>query len=528
MYGWKKGLSAPVLILAVCLVFTACSGRNEGGPANSQGGERQAGETRQEEQTPTEEKQDPVELKVYVSDINKPISPGESMSIPTIKYMAEKTNTVLDVTFLPHGQYNEQLRLKFASGEFPDFYMSGGIGNDETVLNGLALPLNDLIDEYGPNLKKLVPQSAWDAVTLNGQILAIPQFTGGGTDSNGLIYIRKDYLDKIGGKVPQTSDEFLEMLRLFRDMDPDGNGMQDTIPFSAREKISWMDNIFGMWGVNPASNILYNNQLIPGFAHPNMKLGLAFVRQMYEEKLIDSEFMMNTGTIWKQKITSGQVASYNHTVNQVMEFQVPTQEANPAADVNIIAIPTPRGTGYDGPVGKTKYPLVLSRIVLNTTKHPEAIIELFDWLSTEEGQIYTDLGLEGDTYERDGDRYVYDSKKDENLFLMRNVFAVQPLYFNEQTIEARYDAESIDRINFSYDIAREEGLANPTVAMPTPKTLLENSELGWSGSLVLEGVTKIILGEAPLESYDQIIDSWRKQGGDRLIGEMTEWYNNNK
>ncbi|MCU6794541.1 extracellular solute-binding protein [Paenibacillus sp. WQ 127069] len=471
----------------------------------------------------------PVTLKAFETDINNPIPPGNSMSIPTIAYLGNKTNTILDVTFLSHGKYNEQLRLKMAAGEYPDFYWTGGFANEETLANGMVLPLNELIDKHGPNLKKVIPQSAWDAVTLKGQIMAIPRFSGGGTDTDRLIYVRKDYLDKVGAKIPSTSDEFLDMLRLLRDKDPDGNGKDDTIPFSGRQSFGWMENIFGMWGVDPSANILYNNEIIPGYLHPNMKPALEFIRTMYKEKLLDQEFLSNTGSIFTQKLNSGQAASYNHTVEQIADFQKAIQDANKNHKVDVVAIPTPKGKGYTGPVGNRKYPFGVSTIVMKTTKHPVEVIKLFDWIASEEGQVYVDIGTEGDTYRKEGDKYIYDSANDKNKANLRSVFAVTPLYFNKQTIQARYSPEAMKRIDQAYEIARKEGLPNPTVAMPKPKALSENPELSWySSSMIQETMTKIVYGELPVDYFDTFVQDIRKQGGNQLIKEMTEWYNNNK
>ncbi|GAA3409672.1 extracellular solute-binding protein [Paenibacillus hodogayensis] len=471
----------------------------------------------------------PVKLKAYETDINNPIPPGDSMSIPMLAYLAKKTNTILDVSFLSHGKYNEQLRLKMAAGEYPDFYWTGGFANEETLANDMVLPLNDLLDKYGPNLKKVIPQSAWDAVTLKGKIMAIPRFAGGGTDTERLIYVRKDYLDKIGAKIPATSDEFLTLLRMLRDNDPDGNGKNDTIPFSGRQSFGWMENIFGMWGVDPSANTIYNGQVIPGYLHPNMKQGLEFIRTMYKEKLLDPEFLTNTGSIWSQKLHSGQTATYIHTVEQVGDFQKAIQDANPNVKVDVVAIPTPKGKGYEGPVGNRKNPISVSTIVMKTTKHPVEVIKMFDWIASEEGQVYIDLGIEGETYKKEGDKYVYDAAADKNKTNLRTVFAVTPLYYNPKTIPARYSPEATKRIDQAYSVARNEGLANPTVAMPKPKALSMNPELNWySSSIIQETMTKIVYGELPVDYFDTFVENMKKQGADQWIKEMTEWYNANK
>ncbi|MBD2843588.1 extracellular solute-binding protein [Paenibacillus sp. IB182496] len=519
MKSFKAAAQGALAVTIVASLLAGCAGKEEAAPANDV----------QSDSSATDDTTEPVTLKAYMTDVNQPIPPGDTMDIPTLAYLAEKTNTKLDVTFLAHGKYNEQLRLKMAAGEYPDFYWTGGFANEETLANGMLLPLNDLIDEYGPNLKKTIPQTAWDAVTLKGQIMAIPRFPGGGTDTDRLIYMRKDYLDKVGADIPTTSDEFLDVLRKLRDGDPDGNGKDDTIPFSGRQSFGWMENLFGMWGIDPSASTIYNDEVIPSYLHPNMKQALAFLRTMYEEKLLDPEFLSNTGSIWTQKLNSGQVASYNHTVEQVGDFQKAIQDANPDVPVDIVAIPTPRGSGYEGPLGNRKNPIGVSMVVMKTSEHPEAVIKLLDWIASEEGQIFVDLGMEGDTYTKNGEAYVYDADADQDTSHLRLVFAVTPLYYNEKTIPARYAPEAIARIDQAYAVARNEGLPTPTIGMPQPAALSENPELSWySSSLIQEAMTKIVYGELPVDYFDTFVETIRQQGGDQLIREMTDWYNENK
>ena len=117
-------------------------------------------------------KAEPAKIRMFVSDQSLPQLAAND---PNVAYLEEKTNTDLDMVYLPHAQYEDQLKLKFASGDFPDVYQIWSGPDSDLVKAGKISPLNDLIDQYGPNLKKKIPQAAWDAVSVNGKILAIPQ-----------------------------------------------------------------------------------------------------------------------------------------------------------------------------------------------------------------------------------------------------------------------------------------------------------------------------------------------------------------
>ncbi|MNC51948.1 hypothetical protein D3C76_1697900 [compost metagenome] len=77
------------------------------------------------------------------------------------------------------------------------------------------------------------------------------------------------------------------------------------------------------------------------------------------------------------------------------------------------------------------------------------------------------------------------------------------------------------------EVSKKEGIPNPFAPMPVPQSLMSQSELKWSGSLFQEAVAKIIVGDKPLESFNEFVAMWKKQGGDKIIKEATDWYNRN-
>ena len=46
------------------------------------------------------------------------------------------------------------------------------------------------------------------------------------------LSINTTWLERLGLEMPETLEEFANVLRAFRDQDPNGNGIQDEIPFS--------------------------------------------------------------------------------------------------------------------------------------------------------------------------------------------------------------------------------------------------------------------------------------------------------
>lgn len=508
----KKWVS--IMTVGALAVVSACSGGSgQGTEGNNPSG------------TQTPEAAKPAEIKYFLSDNNFVLPDGPLSEQAFVKYFEEKTNTKLIIETMAHGKYEETLRLKFASSDFPDLFT--GYTLNYAGAQDRLLPLNDLIDKHAPNLKKIIPQEAWDAVTINGKIIAIPSIQLAA--NNDAFYVRKDWMDKLGAKIPGTSEELLELLRQFRDKDPNGNNLKDEIPFTMREKFTWWTPIRGMWGV--ASDYTeYEGQIIPSIIHPNMKNALGFLRQMYAEKLVDPEFLSNTGAVQEKKILSDLAGSFHHQTLSADNWNLKLQSSLKCTAPELITIPTPRGAGYDGALGGTLKTSSRYWFIMKTAKNPEAIIKMFDWLATEEGAVFAYFGLEGDTYVKEGDKYVYDAQKvkDQKQEFRSALFLGVSYALDLATKQKR--TEDQERL-YKYkqdaiDLSKKEGVKDVMNGLPDPEVLKRFPDLKPdTGALFQEAAAKIVLGKVPLDYFDTFVKEYRKQGGDDLIKELTESYN---
>ncbi|QCT04048.1 extracellular solute-binding protein family 1 [Paenibacillus algicola] len=471
----------------------------------------------------------PAKISMFASDAGQPVPGGESMDDPTVKYLAEKTNTDLNITFIPNSQYRNQLSVKFASGEIPDIVQGWGI-NAELADNDQLLPLNDLIEEHGPNLKKVISQDAWDAVTRDGKILAIPEAPLGDSPVARVLFVRKDWMDKVGIKeAPKTDAEFLDMLRAFRDKDPNGNGIQDEIPFSARENFTWLDNVLSMYGVNLYGGTIENNEVIPQYVSKNMKPALGIVKKMMEEKLIDSEFMSNKRNVWEQKIQSDLVGAWVHAPNLAWDWQERLNKSLPNGNPEVIAIPTPKAPGVKES-GFNKSPHNKAFSITKSSKDPAAAVRLFDWLVTEEGQEFVQFGVPGITVTKDNGKIDYNKQKDtDDKTALWRPLVFNMVGFNEEIqLVLSGDEQAVAKIKEVYEIGKKEGTTNVTAGAPSFKS--DQPEIGdyvIPSTMFIETAGRIVLGEKPLDYFDEFVNNWRARGGDELIKEATEWYQQN-
>src|SRR5699024_3849210 len=143
--------------------------------------------------------------------------------------------------------------------------------------------------------------------------------------------------------MPQTLEEYKEMLIAFRDQDPNGNGKQDELPTSGREFGRWMDHLFAMFGIAMWEGYpewdIYDGEINYAGTSENMKAAISFIRELYDEKLLDNETFLNKGDVWTAKINNNLVGSWYHLPANLRERYAAMKEGAP--DAYVAGMPLP-------------------------------------------------------------------------------------------------------------------------------------------------------------------------------------------
>lgn len=494
---------AKKLISSVCTVImlttlTACSGKEK------------------PKEVTNKNNNQPVKVKLLVSDGSQPIPDGGFASSPDHKYILDKVGIDLNIDFLAHGQYDDLLRLKLASQDSMDAFMDWGVGST-FVANNQATDLTQAINKYGTEIKKVMTKATMESVTNKGKVLGIPSAPWSNTGS--VMYIRKDWLDNLNIKVPKTSEELLTVLRSFRDNDPNKNGKKDEIPLTLRENVSWGENIYGMWGTNSNGISEWKGEMLPGCLIPNIKQGLGFFRTAYSEKLLDQDFLLNKRDQWTQKIISGQVGVWCHVPELASDWQDKLMKSIPNEKPEVIAIPTPKGTGWDGPTGFYKSTAGSVWVVPKESKNAEAVVKLANWLVSDEGYKYAALGVPGQTYTEVDGKITYDKEKDKANTWRPFVFKL--LKFKENVDGVSMTKESLEVQKAAFKVSLNEGLAPNPQMEPLKDSGLYNDLRGPKWAQI---ASEIIVGKKSLDDYDKWAEEIKKGPAKSVIDELAEQY----
>src|SRR5699024_2390992 len=288
--------------LIVMMIFiVACSDKEEETSGSEQNNnQNEENNTEENGENSTDEQEDPVEVEIVVNNYGRTFPDGLSENDnPYLDLIEENTNLDINVQIPPEEGYMERLNVIMASDELPDMIYSPDSSWCVNYVNQNALsPLKDIVEEHGQNLLELIPDEAWDAVTIDGEYYGIPHILQeAGTH---IMYGRKDWLDELDLDEPETLDDYVNMLREF-----DENF--DTVGLPITDSIGRIEPFLGAFGIQRGMWVERDGELEYSSIQPEMKDALQFLNDLYEEGLIDNEFTSNTLSVLNEKIANDKV-----------------------------------------------------------------------------------------------------------------------------------------------------------------------------------------------------------------------------
>ena len=253
------------LLLAGCTQTGGSSGSNssstESAPEStvSQTSEAAEGETTYDENGVSPEGTFPIVEEPITLTVMFP----SQTAIPDIaensftKEYEELTGIHIEWQEVPSDSLADRVNISLSSGDMPDIYLSCGVSLSQQQAygpQGAFVPLNDYIEQYGEVFQKIeenVPGVA-DTLTMgDGNIYALPYIEKCvHCEGSSKLWINTKWLDALDMEPPTTVDEFEDMLRRFKEEDPNGNGEADEIPLLTYEG-GWHSNAMNGCLTNP-------------------------------------------------------------------------------------------------------------------------------------------------------------------------------------------------------------------------------------------------------------------------------------
>jgi putative aldouronate transport system substrate-binding protein len=454
---------------------------------------------------------------------------------PYIKELSELSNYDLSYEFLGHGNdFAQQMTIRFASGDLPDLIRTDSINSTMhpgALEQGVFQELGPLIDEYGPNLKKKIPEEVWNSpkVSKDGKIFAVPALSA--LPASRVVFIRQDWLDQLDMKQPETIEEYLAFFEAVKTNDVNGNGdPNDEYGFYVRENLIYSHLFFTSFGAHPELWYMQDGQMTPGMIMPEMKESIAFWKMLYDKGYINPNLFTNKSSDWVAGIKKGEAGLWSHS-----SYAYPTawneESFVDQPNVKLSMIAPPKGPGGQGLSPKVDQ-IYFAWVIPSETEHPEEIIKFLNWAWSDEADNFFDFGINRVNYTEEDGAVKWDPNSEANK--ENGAYQFYQLSINPRG-DGRMTSKVLDMnpvgkiVKEGNQLATNNIIEHDGLHMPTLESLATHPELTLgtgSGTLFLDMFAKVITGKEELDpAFDQFVEEWKRRGGEAAMKEATEWYN---
>ena len=259
--------------------------------------------------------------------------------MPMLQELEEKTNVKIKWRELPSDSFNEKVNLMIASADFPDIMWRklNELQLTELSSKGVVYPLDDLIEKYAPRWVehfKNVPYAKRISTALDGHIYSLPYIRQEEANSGfrDVTFINKDWLDALGLEVPKTTEEFKNVLKAFKEKDPNGNGQNDELPWSFvyNSGSGGELDIYGSFGLIdvPERIAVRDGKVLFTAVQPENNEAVSYLNSIYKDGTIYIESFVQNSTQLNAKIKAqpslvGVYSAYGMSHDPAVQNYVP-------------------------------------------------------------------------------------------------------------------------------------------------------------------------------------------------------------
>lgn len=456
-----------------------------------------------------------------------------------------------------NGAFATKLRLAMSSGqEMPDIVTLGTENQQlaqDLIDSGMFAEVGTLFDQYASETWKNamnLDSNVWNQYSRDGKRMGLPVLDFA-YNHDYVLWIRQDWLDKLGMSAPKTMDELEQVMEAFKNQNPSGLAPDKVTPLSIGFKTSmstWMGDpswIFGAHGTLPQQwNVAEDGSLEYGSVHPGMKEGLAKLNEWMNKGYIPKE-----AALWDENKTAEPAVAGTAGIIPGPYWMsgwplIDTVKNAPEAVWKPVQIPA----GPDGTAMRhgTQYTNGVT-LIHKDMEHPEAFFTyqnyLFDnFAVSKEGGEFANGLFEGYDFELDanGEMVPNDQIEGGYVNVVRYLLVRDGARIPDEQMKALLKLAKGEKpeSRLEKDVAVNYGKDTPAAA----EVLLSQEEISkknmftgpvtatmkskWDYLLKIENQTlnEIIYGKQPVESFDKFVETWKAGGGEQITKEVNEWY----
>jgi len=544
----KRLITLVCLLLAVAVILCSCGQTN-------QDESKKVSQEVEKEQQPKEEKADDESSKK-----------DEGYSLPivdepvTLTFMCRENQTAAAPTYgsgeLPVWQKAEELtgvKIEWETAISSDYEavvqtrLAAGVDLPDMVCvpdplpylsQGLFIPLDDLIEKYAPDVKKMLdenPDVKASVTAYDGKIYCITQVPKEVNEVHTrILWIREDWLERLNLDMPKTIDDWYEVLKAFKEEDANGNGdKDDEFPM-----LSPNDTEIGNRAFAAAFDICYaytdgysvdeNGKVRLDWIRPEAKEYMAFIKKLIDERL----FIMVDQNERQMRLadnTAGSIDMFPDAIqgrNNLLRQEVP--------DGRFVACPAPSSKFGEGfyVTPQPSYGYETGIFITKNCDKPEIAMKWINFLFSPEGYLLTNFGIEGVSYIMENGKpkvteYFTNNPDGLSSGEAQRFLGARPSFANFMSQDFEVQVKMTDPfIGPSVDIIKKYK-KQPTFpqVMATADEIDVLKTIGTDlKTYVEENRDMFILGERPLQEFDDFVQEVKEMGLEEVLAIKQQQY----
>jgi putative aldouronate transport system substrate-binding protein len=325
----------------------------------------------------------------------------------SVRYIEEHTGYKLEFIPLPTNTADADAKfsLLLSSGDYGDVFCRTITREQMMQLarEGIVVPIDDYIDGSA-ELRQLFDERPEYREKSKFEDGSIYGFIASGEAYHSQAYpklwVNQEWMEKLGLSMPETTEDFYDMLVAFRDGDPNENGLSDEIPLTSN--IEWTNQVES-YLVNSfvpfeytAMSYPVDGKVVFSPASEEFREGLRYVKRLVDDRLLDVAAFTQKQDQMQQLIRQEphRVAAY---VGE--HFGIGIDLSDYEQNKAITAIPPFAGPGGVRTMLKNDFRDRTGSFdfaITDKCKNPQAAFNLGDFMMNLECELTTHHGPEGE------------------------------------------------------------------------------------------------------------------------------------
>ena len=340
-----------------------------------------------ENETVKDETSEPAKLSILIPGDNTPKSDNI-----VIQELERRTNTDLEIIYVPIKDEATKRSTMVASGDLPDIFLVEGSEAQEYIDAGLIADVSGYLEKSGKNIMSSVGDIIYTSPMNQDGVYLIP--TGSVAYGNNMN-MRTDWLKNLGLEMPTDLDSFYNVMHAFTFDDPDKDGQKNTFGLAANNELTAFDPIFGAFGIPIGTTTaieLADGTVTTWAKHEKFIEAMAYVKKLIDDGLVEPEWATITKMDMFGKLWTGQAGSMSFQCAGPTNNWMPsryTENPVPTFDFAVIA-------GPDGDHGVNPYYARVNKgyVISADCEDIEAALRVADFCNSEEGNELLYFGVE--------------------------------------------------------------------------------------------------------------------------------------